>query len=194
MVTRSAWLRHAPTIAVTVAAFGAARLALLPGVAFWDTGELQTVGPLLGTAHPTGFPTYVLLGWLASVVLQPFGEPAFRMNLLSALCLAGAAGLTVDLVRVLTRSTVLGVMAGLGMALTPIAWAVGTHAETHALHLLLVVLLVRILVAWESRVRPATDGAPGTSIRGPVDIEGIEVIATWSRRRSCSGWPSATIR
>ena len=34
---------------------------------------------VLGTAHPTGFPTYVLLGWLASVLLQPFGEPAFRM-------------------------------------------------------------------------------------------------------------------
>ena len=66
----------------------AARLAMLPGVAYWDTGELQAVAPLLGTAHPTGFPTYVLLGWLASVVLQPFGEPAFRMNLLSGLCLA----------------------------------------------------------------------------------------------------------
>ena len=64
-------------------------LALLPGVAFWDTGEFQTVGPVMGTAHPTGFPTYVLLGWLASVVLQPFGEPAFRMNLLSAICLGG---------------------------------------------------------------------------------------------------------
>ena len=72
-----------PVIAVAVVAFAAARLALLPGVAFWDTGEFQTVGPLMGTAHPTGFPTYVLLGWLASVVLQPFGEPAFRMNLLS---------------------------------------------------------------------------------------------------------------
>ena len=56
----------------------------------------------MGTAHPTGFPTYVLLGWLASVVLQPFGEPAFRMNLLSALCVAVAAGVTVDLVRALT--------------------------------------------------------------------------------------------
>ena len=39
--------------------------------AFWDTAELQTVGPLLGTAHPTGFPTYVLLGWLATVAAQP---------------------------------------------------------------------------------------------------------------------------
>ena len=32
----------------------------MPGVAFWDTAELQAVGPLMGTAHPTGFPTYVL--------------------------------------------------------------------------------------------------------------------------------------
>ena len=35
----------------------------MPGVGFWDTGEFQTVLPILGTAHPTGYPTYVLLGW-----------------------------------------------------------------------------------------------------------------------------------
>ena len=58
----------------------------------------------MGTAHPTGFPTYVLLGWLASVLLQPFGEPAFRMNLFSALCVAVAAGVTVDLVRAPDRA------------------------------------------------------------------------------------------
>ena len=166
MVTRSAWLRHGPSVAVAVVAFGAARMALLPGVAFWDTGELQTVGPLLGTAHPTGFPTYVLLGWLASVVLQPFGEPAFRMNLLSALCLAAAAGLSVDLVRALTRSAALGVMAGLGLAFTPFAWAIGTHADAHALYLVLVVLLMRWLVAWESRVRWEADGAHGAVSHG----------------------------
>ena len=65
----------APAVVVGVLAFAAAWLALLPGVGFWDTAEFQAVGPLLGTAHPTGFPTYVLLGWLASVVLQPLGEP-----------------------------------------------------------------------------------------------------------------------
>ena len=84
---------------VGVVALVVASLAMLPGVAFWDTGELQTVGPLMGTAHPTGFPTYVLLGWFASVVLQPLGEPAFRMNVLAALSVAVAAGVTVDLVR-----------------------------------------------------------------------------------------------
>ena len=98
----------APAVAVGVLAFAVAWLALLPGVAFWDTAEFQAVGPLMGTAHPTGFPTYVLLGWLASVVLQPLGEPAMRMNLLSAICVGVAAGVTLDLVRALTRSIALG--------------------------------------------------------------------------------------
>ena len=61
------WIRLAAALSVAVVAFFAAWRAMLPGVAFWDTGELQVVGPLMGTAHPTGFPTYVLLGWLASV-------------------------------------------------------------------------------------------------------------------------------
>ena len=178
MVNRIGWLRHVPALLVALVAFGAARAALLPGVAFWDTGELQTVAPLLGTAHPTGVPTYVLVGWLASVVLQPFGEPAFRMNLLNAICLAVAAGLTVDLVRVLTRSTALGVLAGLGLALTPIAWAIGTHADAHALHLVFVVLLLRLLVAWEGRVRWETRGPDARSDgRAAADLGDRYLIA-----------------
>ena len=152
--------RLAAAVLVAGIAFLAAWMALLPGVAFWDTGELQTVGPLMGTAHPTGFPTYVLLGWFASVVLQPFGEPAFRMNLLSAICLAVAAGFTVDLVRALTGWLVLGIAAGIAMALTPIAWAIATHAEAHSLHLALVAILLWLLVGWESRAR-ATDREHG---------------------------------
>ncbi len=151
MVTRR---RLASSLLVGLVAFGAAWMAMLPGVAFWDTGELQAVGPLMGTAHPTGFPTYVLLGWLASVVLQPFGEPAFRMNLLSGLCLAVAAGVTVDLVRALTGRLFLGIATGVAMALTPIAWAIATHAEAHTLHLALVAILLWLLVEWDARVRP----------------------------------------
>ena len=145
-----------PLVAATgvgLLAFLAGWRALLPGVAYWDTAEFQTVGPLLGTAHPTGFPTYVLLGWLASVVLQPLGDPAFRMNLLSAICVGVAAAVTTDLVRALTRSIVLGVAAGIGLALTPIAWSIATHADPHALHLALVAVILRLLVGWEDRVR-----------------------------------------
>jgi hypothetical protein len=175
MVTSRSWARLGPALAVGVLTFVAARLAMLPGVAFWDTAELQTVGPVLGTAHPTGFPTYVLLGWLASVVLQPFGEPALRMNLLSAICLALGAGLTVGLVRGLTGSAILGAMAGLGLALTPLAWAIGTHAETHALHLTLVALLLWLLVRWEARVRGSHD-ARGGNARGHDARGGIADI------------------
>jgi hypothetical protein len=145
--------RLAPPLLVALIALAACSLGMLPGVAYWDTGELQAVAPLLGTAHPTGFPTYVILGWFASVVLQPFGEPAFRINLFSAICLALAAGVTVDLVRALTGWLVLGIAAGIALALTPIAWAIGTHAEAHSLHLALVAILLWLLVAWETRVR-----------------------------------------
>ncbi len=39
---------------------------LLPGMAFDDWGELQTVPHVLGIAHPTGYPTYILTAWLFS--------------------------------------------------------------------------------------------------------------------------------
>ena len=60
-------------IAVGIVVFAAARLALMPGLGYWDTGEYQAVGPLLGTAHPTGFPTWVILAWISSIV--PGGRP-----------------------------------------------------------------------------------------------------------------------
>jgi Protein of unknown function (DUF2723) len=146
-----------PPVAVALFSFVLGLRGLMPGLAFWDTAELQAVAPLMGTAHPTGFPTYVILGWVASVVLQPFGDPAFRMNLFSAMSVAVAVGVTVDLVRVLTGSRWIGVVAGVGLALTPEVWAIGTHAEAHSLHLALLAILLRVLVGWEERRRAATD-------------------------------------
>jgi hypothetical protein len=164
-----------PPLVVAVLALIAARAAMLPGIAFWDTAELQAVGPLMGTAHPAGFPTYVLLGWFASVVLQPFGEPAFRMNLFAGLCLAVAAGITVDLVRALTRSAWLGVLAGIGLALTPVAWSIGTHAEAHALHLVFVALLLRLLVGWEARFRAESPGPADRYLVAAAIVFGLSV-------------------
>ena len=71
---RIPWRSLVAPLVVGVIAFAAARWAMLPGLGFWDTAELQAVAPLLGTAHPTGFPTYVILGWLVDQVLAPFGE------------------------------------------------------------------------------------------------------------------------
>ena len=138
---------------VGIVAFALARSTLLPGLGLWDTGEFQVVGPVLGTAHPTGYPSYVLLGWLASLLLTPFGEPALRMNLLSAILLAAVAGLTVALVRRLTGHPLVAVAAGSLLALTPTPWRVGSFADPHMLHLVLVAGLLLLLVGWESRNR-----------------------------------------
>jgi len=85
---------------------------LQPGLGFWDTGEFQALGPVLGIAHPTGYPSYTLLLWLASVVLQPFGDPALRANLLSAILVSGAAALVAVAVVQVTRRAAIGLVAG----------------------------------------------------------------------------------
>ncbi len=95
--------RVAGPIVVAAIAFGAYLGGVMPGVGFWDTAEFQTVLPILGTAHSPGFPTYVLIGWVANAVFTPLGEPAFRMNVLSAILVAIAAGATVVLVGRLTQ-------------------------------------------------------------------------------------------
>jgi hypothetical protein len=136
------------------------RSTLLPGLFEWDTGEAQAVLPLAGTMHPTGFPAYVVVGWLASLVLTPFGDPAFRVNLLSALLVAAAAGTTVVLLTRLRAALPVAVAAGVGLGLTPITWKVAVAADAHALHLALVALLVFALVRWERLVR-ARNAAPG---------------------------------
>src|SRR4051812_28133025 len=126
---------------------------LLPDVDYWDTGEFQALGPVLGIAHPTGYPSYTLLLWLASVVLQPFGDPAFRANLLSALLVSGAAGLTTIAIVQLTRRWWLGIVGGLALAVAPIAWRNALRADPHAFQVFLVGLLLVLLVAWAERER-----------------------------------------
>src|SRR6185503_1451947 len=50
-----------------------------------DSGELTTAVAVLGIPHPSGYPLYVLLGKLWTL-LVPVGSIAFRMSLFSAFC------------------------------------------------------------------------------------------------------------
>ena len=127
----------------------------------WDTAEFQAVGAVLGIAHPTGYPTYTLLAWLASAVLQPFGNEALRANLLSALLVAGGSALAAWIVAQLTRRAIAGAAAGAALAVTTVAWSVGVRADPHALHLLMVALLLLLLVGWGERWRADPAGKSG---------------------------------
>jgi hypothetical protein len=131
----------------------------------------------MGTAHPTGYPTYVLVGWLASVLLQPLGEAALRMNVLSAILVAVGAGFSVDLARRLSGSIALGVAAGIGIALTPIVWAVGTHADPHALHFALLAIIFWLLVRWEEARRGSAVDAAVRPAANPRTADRLLVAA-----------------
>ncbi len=156
-------------VAVGVGLFAVYRGTLLPGVDAWDTGEAQTVLPLLGTMHPTGFPAYALVGWVASVVLAPLGTPAFTINLLSAILIAAAAGLTVVVTRQLRVPLPIGVAAAVGFGLSPIVWHVSTGADAHALHAVLLVAIVALLLRWEALVRDAEAAPEDPRLRARAD-------------------------
>ncbi|MBI4425909.1 MAG: DUF2723 domain-containing protein [Elusimicrobia bacterium] len=77
------------SLAFFLAAFGAYLYAIPPYLApYRDAGEMATAAATLGVCHPPSYPLYVLLGKLSQAL--PFGSPAYRLTLLSALCAAGA--------------------------------------------------------------------------------------------------------
>ena len=68
---------------------------LAPTVTLVDSGELIVAARFLGVAHPPGFPLYLILAHLLSLI--PIGSIAFRINLASAF-FAALASATLTLV------------------------------------------------------------------------------------------------
>ena len=122
--------RLMPAIVGGVALIVYAR-TLLPGIAFGDWGEMQTVAHVLGVAHPTGYPTYIVLAWLAELV--PIGSVAFRANFLSAVFVSAALGtVTLISIRLGVRPVIAGAVA-LALGAVGTVWAAATVAEVNPL-------------------------------------------------------------
>jgi hypothetical protein len=137
-----------PVMVVAVALVVYAQ-TLMPGIAFGDWGEMQTVAHVLGVAHPTGYPTYIVLAWLAELV--PIGSIAFRANLLSAVLVAAALGTVAMIsVRLGVRRIIAGASA-LALGVIGTVWAAATVAEVNPLHLLLTGLIIHRALVWEDR-------------------------------------------
>jgi Protein of unknown function (DUF2723) len=143
---------YLPLVVVALVAFAVYVLTLMPGMAFGDWGEMQTVPRVLGITHPTGYPTYVLLGWVAQ--LLPVGSVAFRANVLSAVLVAAALAVTVAILLRLGIRPLVAVAAALSLGAVRTVWSVATVAEVNALHLLFVALLLHRALVWEDTRRP----------------------------------------
>ena len=83
--------------------FAATVAVAAPGVEWLDAGELTTAGYTLGVSHPPGQPGHALL--IKAATLLPFGEIAFRANLLSGLATVLAVWGAVSLAGVLVGGT-----------------------------------------------------------------------------------------
>jgi hypothetical protein len=130
-----------------VAGLGALALylrTLAPTVLAFDSGEFQFVAPTFGLAHPTGYPLYLLLGWLFA--LLPVGDVAYRLNLFSAVAAAGAVGLTALLAATVLPGGPLprrlgGLAAAAATAVSYELWSQAVIAEVYAFQLLLLAAL-----------------------------------------------------
>ena len=120
---------------------------LAPGLVRGDGAELQYTLATRGVAHPTGYPLYTLLGWLWTKLI-PFGSVAWRINLLSAVCGAGAVALVYGIVYRLTRRIVPALAGGLFLALSPTFWTLSSVTEVYTLHALFVAAVLYLLLAW----------------------------------------------
>lgn len=94
--------RRLAPLAGAIIAFALYLLTINPTFGFIDKGELVAAASTLGIAHPTGYPTIMMLGWLATKLL-PF-RAVLALNILSAgLTAAGVGMLALALAEILRR-------------------------------------------------------------------------------------------
>lgn len=134
---------------------------LAPSVAylFDDSLEFQLLASRMAIAHPTGYPLYSLLIKVATFL--PFGDAAYRVNLVSALSGAGAVAFTYLAARLLTArfmtahnalgeilTRVPAVIAALILAFGETFWSQAILAEVYALQALLTAFILWLVLRW----------------------------------------------
>ena len=150
--------KSTPVVSASVLAFCffIYRITLAPTITWGnegvDGGDLITAACTLGVPHPTGYPTYVLLARLFTWL--PWGDMAFRVNLLSALSAAGAvAFLYLTAVFLLHEEQGRGVevhlaavISSLSFGFSPVFWSQALIAEVYALNAFFVIWLIYLFL------------------------------------------------
>jgi hypothetical protein len=135
-------------------AFAVYLRTLAPTVMWYDMGEFATGAYVLGIAHNTGYPLYMLIGKLFTFL--PVGDVAYRTNIMSAFF----AALTVLVVYLtvfrLTRRRGAALLAALTIAFSSTLWSNATWAESYDLNAFLTILILYLMLEWRSSGREAT--------------------------------------
>jgi hypothetical protein len=111
-----------------------------------DAVMLQMQVSVLGITHPTGYPTYLMLTHLFTYL--PFGDPAYRVNLGSAVYAALAVVAVYAAGLLLGRRVVAAASGALAFGLGTALWSQAVIAEVYTLNALLVSATIVVLLLW----------------------------------------------
>ncbi len=121
-------------------------LTLSPSIYIEDSSEFIAAAAALGVPHPTGYPLYIILGKIFT--LLPFGSIAEKVNLLSAVAGAAAVAVLYILLRYLNISRLVSFAAALSLAFSAVWWSQSVIAEVYTLHTLFGVASLYFWLKW----------------------------------------------
>ncbi|MGA9351066.1 MAG: DUF2723 domain-containing protein [Anaerolineae bacterium] len=126
---------------------------LAPTVLPSNSGEFQFVSDVLGIAHPPGYPLYTMLGKLFTLI--PFGDVAYRVNLMSAFFAALTLAVVSRTVRRVTDSVWGGMVSAVTLGTATTFWAQATTANTRSLTAFFTALMLFALIHYAKKRREA---------------------------------------
>ena len=141
---------HAIATVLAAVVFSAYYATLCPTVPSGDAGELIQVAIEAGVVHPPGYPTWTMMAY-AFARFVPYGEPAWRVNLSSAVCGSIASFLLSAAVGMWASCAWTGALAGGAFAFAPLVWEYSVQGEVFALNNLNNALLLYLLVWYERK-------------------------------------------
>lgn len=119
---------------------------LAPTVYIFDSAELVAASHVLGLVHAPGYPLYLILGRLFS--LLPIGNVAYRVNLMSAVFAAATTVTTFWVLVEVTRRHFISLAATFALAFSYYFWQEAVIAEVYTLETFMIALLLLVLLKW----------------------------------------------
>jgi transmembrane protein TMEM260 (protein O-mannosyltransferase) len=143
-------------------------LSLSPGVFSWDSAELTLGIYSQGIVHATGYPLYLILGRLFTL-LPLSADFAIRANLFSAFCGALTLALLYCINLRLFKNPLIAALSALLFGLARETWAQAVVAEVYTLHTALIAGIVLLVIykfnplpdRWSSPVRKPREAVFG---------------------------------
>jgi hypothetical protein len=170
----------------TIATQGAAKASLflvsllvllrtmVPTVYSYDSGEFAIGAYQLGIVHAPGYPLYLIIAHLFTGL--PLGDVAFRVNLLSAVALAGTVPVLFTVLYASVKEPWVAASVSLCFVWGYYSWYCGLHAEIYAAQAFSVALLLWALLRFYNHPTPARGVTVGTILGLAVAIAPMNIL------------------